>query len=113
MPESPFDVEIVVGEVVRAEAFPEARKEYMTKLWIDLGEEHGTVQSAGQHDYHYDPEELVGRQVLCATTLGSVRIAGFTSEVLTVGVPSEDGYPVLVTPDFEVGSEIPLGGVLY
>jgi tRNA-binding protein len=47
--------------------------------------------------------------VLCATNLGSVRIAGFRSEALTVGVPGEDGQPVLVVPD----ESVPVGGTLY
>ena len=111
MVESPFDVEIRVGEIRRAEAFPEAEKPKMTKLWIDLGTEE--IQSAGQLDHHYDPPELVGRRVLCATNLGSVRIAGFKSEALTVGVPSDEGYPVLVTPDPELIEGVPLGAVLY
>ncbi|SFS41117.1 tRNA-binding protein [Halostagnicola kamekurae] len=108
MVESPFDAEIQVGEIREAESFPEANKPKMTKLWIDLGED-GEIQSAGQLDHHYEPDELVGRQVLCATNLGSVRIAGFKSEALTVGVPDEDGFPVLVEPD----EAVPLGGVLF
>ncbi|NUC74637.1 tRNA-binding protein [Haloterrigena sp. SYSU A558-1] len=109
MVESPFDVDIRVGEVLAAESFPEANKPEMTKLWIDLGGEHGEVQSAAQLDHHYDPEELEGRQVLCATNLGAVRIAGFNSEALTVGVPSDEGYPILVSPD----EGVPTGGQLY
>ncbi|GAB3676094.1 tRNA-binding protein [Halopiger thermotolerans] len=108
MVDSPFDVEIRVGEVLEAESFEEANKPKMTKLRIDLGE-HGEVQSAAQLDHHYDPEELEGRQVLCATNLGSVRIAGFKSEALTVGVPDEDEFPVLVEPE----QDVPLGGVLF
>ncbi|ELY47502.1 tRNA-binding protein [Natronorubrum sulfidifaciens] len=109
MVENPFETEIRVGEVLEAQAFPEANKPKMTKLWIDLGEDHGEVQSAGQLDHHYEPDDLEGRQVLCATTLGSVRVAGFKSEVLTVGVPDEEGYPVLVEPE----TDVPLGGVLF
>ncbi|WP_101294635.1 hypothetical protein [Halegenticoccus soli] len=107
MTESPFDVTIRVGEVRRAECFEEANKPEMTKLWIDLGD--AEVRSAAQLGYHYEPEELVGRRVLCATNLGSVRIAGFESEALTVGVPGDDGNPVLVVPD----EDVPLGGTLY
>ena len=107
MVDSPFDAEIRVGEVLSAEAFPETNKPKMVKLRVDLGEE--TVQSAAQLGYNHDPAALPGRQVLCATGLGSVRIAGFKSEALTVGVPDEDGHPVLVTPD----QEVPLGGPLY
>ena len=109
MVDSPFDVEFRVGEITRAESFPETDKEAMTKCWIDLGEKE--IQSAAQLDYHYDPADLVGRRVLCATNLGSVRIAGFESEALTVGVPSDDGYPVLVSPDEEF--DVLLGSVLY
>lgn len=107
MVDTPFDAEIRVGEVARAEAFPETDKPKMVKLWVELGSER--VQSAAQLGYHYEPAELPGRQVLCATGLGSVRIAGFESEALTVGVPDENGHPVLVTPD----EEVPLGGLLY
>lgn len=107
MVESPFEVDIRVGRIERAEAFPETDKPEMVKLWIDLGDEE--IQSCAQLGYHHDPDDLPGRQVLCATNLGSVRIAGFESEALTVGVPGEDGNPVLVVPD----EDVPLGGSLY
>lgn len=107
MADSPFDVEIRVGEVTKAEAFLETRKPKMTKLWIDLGDEE--VQSAAQLGYNHDPDELVGRQVLCATNLGTVNIAGFESQALTLGLPDEDGHPVLVSPD----ENVPLGGLLH
>ncbi|WP_132058747.1 tRNA-binding protein [Halorussus amylolyticus] len=107
MVESPFETTFRVGEVLDAESFPETNKPEMAKLRIDLGDEE--VQSVAQTGYNYDPDDLVGRQVLCATNLGSVRIAGFKSEALTVGVPDEDGNPVLVGPD----DEVPVGGELY
>jgi tRNA-binding protein len=107
MAESPFDVTIRVAEVERAEPFPEARKPEMVKLWLDFGDE--TRQSAAQLGYHHDADALEGRHVLAATDRGSVRIAGFESEALTVGVPGDDGNPVLVTPE----ESVPLGGELY
>lgn len=107
MSESPFDVTIQVAEITDAEPFEAANKPEMVKLWLDLGDE--TRQSAAQLGYHHDGAELVGRQVLCATNLGSIRIAGFKSEALTVGVPGDDGNPVLVVPD----DEVPRGGALY
>lgn len=107
MTESPFEVETEVGMIVEAEDFSEARKPEMVKLWIDFdGEER---QSAAQLGYNYNPEELEGRQVVCATSLGSVRIAGFKSEALTLGVPDEEGNPVLIVPD----GEVPEGGSIY
>lgn len=107
MSDSPFDATIQVAEVTDAEPFPEADKPEMVKLRLDVGDE--SLQSAAQLGYHYDPADLVGEQVLCATDLGSVRIAGFKSEALTVGVPGSDGNPVLVTPD----ESVPVGGELY
>jgi len=107
MVESPFETTFRVGEVVDAEPFPETNKPEMAKLRVDLGDE--TVRSVAQTGYNYEPADLVGRQVLCATNLGSVRIAGFESEVLTVGVPDEDDHPMLVGPD----EDVPLGGTLY
>lgn len=79
MPESLFDVTIRVGKVTHAAPFTEARKPKLCKLRIDLGER--TVQSAAQLLYHYTPEELVGRQVLCATDLGTVRIIWQTCHI--------------------------------
>ncbi|MDY6770327.1 MAG: tRNA-binding protein, partial [Candidatus Nanohaloarchaea archaeon] len=105
--ESLLDNEILVGTVQEAEQFEECRKEEMLKLWIDLGEEQ--VQSAAQLAAHHEPDELEGSQVLCATDLGTVNIAGFESQVLTLGVPAEDGYPVAIRPD----RDVPNGGRLH
>lgn len=104
---SPFELTVRVARVADAEPFPEANKPEMVKLWLDLGEE--SRQSAAQLGFHHEASDLVGRQVLCVTDLGSVRIAGFNSEALTLGVPGDDGNPVLVTPD----ESAPLGGKLY
>lgn len=76
-------------------------------IWIDLGDQE--VQSAAQLGYNHAPEEVEGLKVLCVVDLGEVRIAGFKSEVLTVGLPGEDGNPVLVTPE----KDVPNGGKLY
>ena len=102
----PFGATIRVAEVLDAEPFPKVRKPELVKLRLDLGDRE--AQSAPQLGYHHESEELVGRQVLCATDLGTVNIAGFESETLTVGVPGDDGNPVLVTPD----EDVPLGGEL-
>lgn len=107
MADGPFETTFRVGEVIEATPFPEARKPELFKLRIDLGDE--TVQSAAQLGYNHDADDLPGRQVLCATGLGTVTIAGYESEVLTVGVPDADGHPVLVSPD----QDVPLGGALY
>ena len=102
-----FEHTVVVARVDRAEPFPEARKPELVKLWLDTGER--DLQSAAQLGYNHDPTALEGRRVLCVTDLDPVPIAGFRSEALTVGVPDDEGNPVLVVPD----EDVPVGGHLY
>ncbi len=96
-----------VGRVLRVELNEKARKPAY-KLWIDfgpLGEKRSSVQLVDL----YRPEELVGRLVVAAVNLGTRVIAGFSSEVLVLGLPDEQGRVVLL------GSErdVPLGGRVY
>ena len=102
MPTPDFDsIEMRVGTVVSAEPFPEARKPAI-KLTIDFGPELGRKRSSAQLTRRYEPQQLVGRQVVAAVNLGTRRIAGFTSEVLVLGGVPEDGDVVLLALDAPV-----------
>lgn len=100
-------LDLRVGRVTRAEVNAKARKPSY-KLWIDFGPL-GTRQSNAQLVELYTPEELVGRQVIAAMNLGSRNIAGFESEVLTLGLPDAEGRVVLLAPE----REVPEGGRVY
>ena len=101
-------VDVRVGTVVEAEPFPEARKPSI-KLVVDFGSEVGTRRTSAQLTAHYEPEELVGRQVVAVVNFPPKRIAGFKSEVLLLGVPDGSGEVVLLSPD----REVPPGGRMF
>ena len=93
-------IEVRAGRVKRAEAFPEARKPAI-KLWIDFGDPVGVLQSSAQLTRHYDPSTLVETDVIAVVNFPPLRIAGFKSECLVLGVidPDDPGGIVLVRPD--------------
>jgi len=101
-------VDIRVGQVVRAEPYPEARKPAI-KLWIDFGPEIGEKRSSAQITAHYTPELLVGKQVLAVVNFPPRQIGKFMSEVLVLGVSDPDGGIVLVAPD----QAVPVGGRMH
>ena len=104
-----FDrIDIRVGTVKDAQAFPEARKPAI-KLWIDFGGDIGVKMSSAQLTVHYAPDQLIGRQVCAVVNFPPRRIGGFVSEVLTLGMPDETGAVVLIRPDLHV----PNGGRLF
>ncbi len=97
-PDEFFRADIRVGVIVRAEEFPQARNPAY-KLWIDFGEL-GTRTSSAQLTAFYRPADLAGRLVLAVVNFPPRRVAGFSSEVLVLGVPAGDAKHVaLVQPD--------------
>jgi tRNA-binding protein len=102
------NVDIRVGRILSARPLEGARKPAYT-LRIDFGPDIGIKQSSAQLTDRYQAEELPGRLVMAVVNFPPRRIAGFRSEVLTLGVPDEEGHVVLITPT----SEVPLGGRLF
>lgn len=94
-------VDMRVGTVVAADAFPEARKPSL-KLTIDFGPVIGCKKSSAQIVEHYSAAALIGRQVAAVVNFPPRQIGKFMSEVLTLGAADADGAVVLLAPDHPV-----------
>lgn len=93
-------LDIRVGKIVEVNDFPEAKKPAY-KLKIDFGAEIGVKNSSVQIVALYKKEDLVGKLVLGVVNFPPRKIGPFESEVLTLGVPDQDGKVILITPDKE------------
>ena len=101
-------VDIRVGTILEAAPLEGARKPAY-RLLIDFGPEVGQRKSSVQITVHYQPGELIGRQVAAVVNFPPRQIGKFMSEVLTLGFPDENGAVVLIAPD----KKIPNGGKLF
>ena len=112
MNEASFDdfikLDIRCGTIIKAEPFPEARKPAF-KLLIDFGGDLGTKKSSAQITQNYDCDALIGKQVMAVVNFPPRQIGPLMSEVLTLGVPDDDGEVMLIRPD----QPVPDGGALY
>ena len=103
-----FDaLDMRVGRVVQVDDFPEARKPAY-KLTIDFGPL-GMKRSSAQLTALYSKDDLLGRLVVGVVNFPPRRIGPFISEVLTLGVPDDEGRVVLLA----VERGVPLGGRIF
>ena len=101
-------MDVRVGRIVEVQDFPEARKPAY-KLRIDFGGAIGIKKSSAQVTRHYTKSDLVNRLVVAVVNFPPKQIGPYMSEVLTLGVPDEDGEVVLLVP----ARDVPIGGRMF
>lgn len=100
-------IELRVGKILSAQAFPEAKRPAY-KLLVDFGPEIGVKKSSAQITTHYTPESLVGQLVVAVTNFPAKQIGPMKSECLVTGFYDAEGAVRLCIPD----GEVPLGSRL-
>ncbi len=97
-------VELRVGRIISAEAFPEAHKPAF-KLQVDFGPEIGVRRSSAQITDLYQPMDLLGQLVVAVINLPAKQIGPVLSECLVTGFHNASNQVSLCIPQHEV----PLG----
>lgn len=100
-------VDMRVGTILTARNFEKARKPAI-QLLIDFGPL-GIKKSSAQITALYDPQELVGRQVIAVVNFPPKQIADFMSECLVLGIYNEQQQVVLLQPERPVANGDKIG----
>ncbi|MBS1628895.1 MAG: methionine--tRNA ligase [Bacteroidetes bacterium] len=87
-------IELKTGTILTAEKIEKADK--LLKLQIDLGTEQRTIVSGIAQ--HYQPDEIVGRQVSVVVNLAPRKMKGIESAGMILMAEDEDGKLVFVSP---------------
>ena len=100
-------VDLRVGTIVTAEVFTEARcPAYI--LHVNFGSEIGALKSSAQIADLYQPEGLVGQQVIGVVNVPPKQLGPIQSQCLITGFPQADGAVVLIQPERPVENGLKL-----
>lgn len=100
-------VDLRVGTILTCKINQGARKPAY-HLTVDFGEEIGIKHTSAQITQLYQPDELLGKQVLAVVNFPPIHVASCKSEVLLLGVDREDGIVLL-----SVDKAVPNGCKVY
>ena len=88
-------LDLRIGTVISAEKVAKADK--LLKLEVDLGFEKRTIVSGIAQ--HFDPQVLVGKQVIVVANLAPRKMRGIESQGMILTAEQPDGKLILVNPD--------------
>ncbi|MGB4033590.1 MAG: methionine--tRNA ligase, partial [Christensenellales bacterium] len=102
-PEIEFDdfskLDLKVGTVKACERIPKSAK--LLKLTVEIGDEERTIVSGIAKSF--EPDDLVGKQVVVVTNLKPVKLCGVESQGMVLCTEDENGI-VLISPQRDVPS---------
>jgi len=90
-------VEMRIGTIISAEIFEEVRNPAY-KMQVDFGD-YGIKKTSAQITKLYQPEELIGKQVVAVVNFPKKQIANMMSECLVLGGLGDDKEVTLLTTE--------------
>ncbi len=93
-------LDIRIAEILSAEKVEKADK--LLKLIIKVGETERQIVAGIA--LQYEPDQLVGRQIVFLANLEPATIRGVESQGMLLAATNEDGHPILLRPDDVVQS---------
>jgi tRNA-binding protein len=100
-------IEMRVGTILSAEVFKEAKKPAY-KIVVDFGA-YGTRKSSAQITDLYQPENIVGKQVIAVINFPPKQIATIKSECLILGSIGATNEVTLLTTERPVENGLRIG----
>ena len=86
-------LDLRIGKILSAEPIPKSKK--LLKLTVDVGEKRTVV---GGFAAHYEPDALLGKQVVILANLEPAKLMGVESQGMVLAAEDESGVHILM-PD--------------
>ena len=94
-------VDIRIGTVLSLRKNEKTRQPALV-LKVDFGKEIGIKITSAKIAHYYNPDNLVGKQIIAVCNFPAKNIAGIVSEVLILGTVDKENKVVLLHPSQKV-----------
>ncbi len=92
-------IDLRVAQVLEAEKVAKSDKLMRLKVKV-LGEERQIIAGIAQH---YQPEQLIGKEIVVVANLKPAKLRGLLSEGMLLAASNDQGQLALVRPEVEIG----------